>query len=497
MDPIGHPTAGQPTRATSPWVDAGLATVLAAVCGALYAATAQTRQYGDGGFLLTGFGLRPDGSADWPHALYFPAAAALSGAWPEASQATVLRALSAAPAALAVGFVYVLARAWGATRGPAMAAALLLAVSPGWWFFATTIELHALHAACVALCALVVLAAPWERPVAAAWIAAVPLPLLFLSHQSGLLLGPGLVLLAQFARRRRGLSALGPAPLMLLVVPLFTATILAAIPTAAALAGDGVDRLMQTSRATVHDHHREFSFAGLVEGWLQPLGLLLPVALVGLVRMRQRGWALAALLGLLVPSLVFFVAWGLPERGGYALPSAMFLAVLAALGLASFPRAAPAAGVLVVAQAALAWSALAAWDTPDWDERMRSRAAAVERLMPQRRGVLITFDHTLQSVTAELPGIEEILGHLLVLPALLDGTSPEVFAETLGRGLIRQCEASRDPLVLDLSHRTHALERDPRSRPYLDALEDWMRAHCTVVRQEDPRWDLFSIAGCR
>jgi hypothetical protein len=474
-----------------------VALALALASYALYRLTCQARQYGDGPLLVSVFSSQPEGGAWWSHALYLPLASALWRAGEWTYPADVLRVLSSIPAALAVGLTYGLARGCGAARTAAALGAALLAVSPGFWFFATTIELHALHAACVALCGCAILFAPWRRPLAAALIAAAPLPLIYLSHQSGLLMGPGLVLLVQVARRRRGLAPLPLSILLLAVGPLFLAAALAALPIGAALNGEPMAHLFGVGVDTVRSFDRGFAWRSLWDGWLQPLALVLPLAAAGVVRSRARGWMRIALLGLCLPPLAFFLTWGLPERGGYALGPGPFLAVLAALALPASARPALALGALLIAlQSAFAWRELRAWDGPGWDERMRSRAQAVERLMPER-GVLVGFDDRLQYVAELLPGVVEHAGYVALSGAVHSDQDPREFAEVVGRGLVRQCELAGRPVVVDLSHRTHAVERDPRARAYLDALEDWLSAHCTVTRQSDPGWELLALEGCR
>ena len=68
------------------------------------------------------------------------------------------------------------------------------------------------------------LLAPWQRPLLAGLLTAACLPLVFLSHQSGILLGPGFVLLAQVARKRRVGAGFRPGVLLLGIGPLFLAS---------------------------------------------------------------------------------------------------------------------------------------------------------------------------------------------------------------------------------------------------------------------------------
>src|SRR6185436_16334727 len=86
----------------------------------------------------------------------------------------------------------------------ALVALALLVLAPSLWFFGTTVEIHALHFGCVALVAAVTLLAPWRRPALALALTALAFPLLYWSHQAAFMLGPGWVLLVQYARSRHG-----------------------------------------------------------------------------------------------------------------------------------------------------------------------------------------------------------------------------------------------------------------------------------------------------
>lgn len=472
--------------------DAGIALALAVGFQLLYGLTFQTRQYGDSGWLLNVFAANPDGSGPWYHALYMPVAGLLARTFEWSSSAAVLRFISSGSGALGVALAYGLCRAWSTSRASALVASLLLGLSPAWWFFSTAIEVHTLHAACVGLVACAVLLAPWKRPILAALLVAALMPLLFFSHQTGVLLGPGMVLLGQFARRRRGLPPLRITSLLLLVGPLYLAALLTAIPTAAAMGSYPLDGFLDNSFGMLRGFDKPFSLGDFWSGWVWPLGLLLPLAGVGLLSRHSRGLARSTLLVLLLPSMLFFVVWGLFERGGYTLGTAAFLSVLCARALPRDGRRTLALGALLVAlQGSLAWRDLRAFDAPEWGEHLAARARATARALPGR-GVLISFDPRDQFIEALLPDVLEVPSYWILGRSMSLPRGPETFVAEVGALVERQLDRSSD-VAIDLGCRTMAVRRAPQALPYLDALEAWMGEHYEATRLDDPVWPMLRV----
>jgi hypothetical protein len=122
----------------------------------------------------------------------------------------------------------------------------------------TTVEVHALHSACVGLCVLVALLAPWRRKLPAALLVSAVIPLLFLSHQSGILLGVGFVLLARWGRRRDAATPFSAAELWLVLAPLFLAAFLGAIAFAAGSLENPVATFLGGTNTTVRTFERAF-----------------------------------------------------------------------------------------------------------------------------------------------------------------------------------------------------------------------------------------------
>lgn len=172
--------------------DATLAVCLSACAALLYLATLQDWYYGDASQLVHDFaqGIEDGRLEIWMHVLYTPAAFLVELALPGYQPVLALKLLSALAAAIALGGAFLLARFFGVTRRSALASAVLLSVTPAFWFFATMIEVHALHAAAVAVCACITVYAPWRKPMLAVVLSCVAFPLVYLTHRSGLLLGP-------------------------------------------------------------------------------------------------------------------------------------------------------------------------------------------------------------------------------------------------------------------------------------------------------------------
>jgi hypothetical protein len=475
-------------------VDGLVAVALGLTLFALYSATFQERHVGDGLPLVRMFVRSLDGPQVWPHVLYMPAARALYRMFDWSSPVHALCVLSSLGGAIGAACVYVVCRAFDATRAAAVLATLLLALSPGYWFYSTTIEVTGLHLGCVGLCAAVTLLAPWHRPLLAALITAAFLPLLFLSHQSGLFLGPGFVLLAQYARSRCAPPGFSMRTLIFGIGPLFLASFLFAILLSAHLQNKSFAELVGLNSRFVAEYQTETSLQTFYRLWLEPLGVLLPLALAAVALRGVRGWGLAAVAGLVLPSMAFFTLWGVDERGAYALAGACFVAVTsAALLVTRVPKWRVAAILLVVLQGAGGYASLAAFDAPVWGEENRSRARAVERVLGSR-GTLFSVNFRFQEIETELPLLTEINLYPDVYRAWSLREPTEVLAGEVGERIESAVELGGDPVALDVSFRI-AFESAPQHlKPYLDALEERLAATCSITRCDDARWPLWLLS---
>jgi hypothetical protein len=464
----------------------------------LYAATLQQRMTGDGASLSNYF-FFPGAGADYPHLLYVPAtklAGVLLGWIPSSDPILAPKLLSAICVALGCAATVLIARALGAGRAGSVFAALLVGVSPHAWFFGTTVEVHALHFAIVAWCGVATLLAPWDRPGLATLSTALLVPLLFLSHQTGALLGLGWVGLAQVGCARRGV----PLPLGRLLLGV-------AVPYAAAMVGALLlvgwvqTGTLALSTGAQGDYIGSFYtgqrlLRAVVEGWLVPLGLLIPLGLFGFLRRPPVPWSRAAVGALLVPQLLFVLAWGVLERGGYFLSTSPFAAGLGVCAIGTLGRGGLALRVCAVLALVLqgygARDLIRAFDT---GYEPAARVAHVEASLGDGARIL--------SAHPAAPRIELYTDAATELPlgpgiadAFTRGVSPEASAElseVLLAGLLQE-----GPLALDLSYRGdfERPETDERA-PYLDALERLLADRFVTRLHDHPSWPLLEIVELR
>jgi hypothetical protein len=392
-----------------------------------------------------------------------------------------------------VGCTFALLRAFGLARAAACLGAGLLAFSPAYWFFSTQVEVHALHGACVAGCALVTLSVPWRRPIAAAAMTACVLPLLVLSHQSGALLGAGFLALTQHARRLHGREPFGWSALLLGLGPLYLLGVLAGFPLSARLGRLSTSSLVEGSGEMLSGFWVGLSFANAWEGWLGAWGLLLPAALAGALSPSVSRWARAAPLLFVLPSASFFLLWGLPEKGGYTLGSSMFVAVLAATGLARLGRRAFGVGLALLAlQAAWGFLALRAFDAPQWQRRLEQRSEAIVSAFGSRGGV-ISLNLQFQYIEAVLPEVIELSLVEQLTVAVGKGGSSASFLQAAAPRLEALLARDDLPLLYDRGH-LEVMERvAPHTRGYSDALEAWLARRRRLVPVEGVDWPLVRL----
>jgi len=451
--------------------------VLGCAALALYLATPIQRGYGDGPNLVLLFadpaGLQPV----YNHALYLPLARLLSSAleWVrlELTPAETLTLYSQLSAALGLACSYLVTRALGGRRGPALLGTALFACAPPVWFYACLPEVHAPHFGAVSLVAVATLYAPWRKPVLAGALVTLLMPLLFLTHQTGLFLFPGWLLLIGLARARIS-TPFSARTLWLRVAPaiglsfglaLFFNASLRQIPLEASLA--------RSSQAVVT--HNGPILEGIWTGWLQPLALLWLPLIAGLVvlatRRDRRNLALA-LLAVELPSVLFFCWWGVPERGGYTLGGGAFLVTLAAIG---FERLSPPsrerglaalytpalALFLVVMQLSYARFERNLFDDPAVNAAMQERVESARTAFGSSEAphVLVSFDATNQTITAAAPEIRELRLRVPLFRAAERGEQPRKFAEN-ALLLVRDKSLGAE-LVLDRSYADFLEGDDP------------------------------------
>jgi hypothetical protein len=386
-----------------------LGSAIALGAGLVYACTFQTRFYGDGPGLASLHALALDEA--YYNVLYLRAARALRWLLSLAGVGdpfAALRLLSILPAALGLGTTFVMLRAAGAEVFGAFVSTLALAASPALWFFATTIEVHALDFATVAGVALLILVAPWRAPARALALVAAAFPSIVWAHVTSATLGPGLVFLVQSARARRTGERYSLPALLLgvggfLCLVLVLALVASHVLRTGSFAGLRSDVLAGTSLKVPHAPEACPVWS---HEWILPYGALVPLAAAGFARLRREPGLVAAIgLALGVP-LAFFLWWGVCERGGYFLGSAPFLLVPVAflLGRWSSGKGALAA-LLVAGHGLLARHEIAAFDRGfDPLERVAQVRAAIGE-----SGLLITVGRFAPDIRCYLPGVEELV----------------------------------------------------------------------------------------
>jgi len=483
--------------------DAAWAVGLGLCALALFVATPIARVFGDGSMLISLFAAREFGEVVYIHALYLPLARGLHDVLfalgVSLDPAATLLALSQLSASFGIAASFLVARAFGIQRTAAALAAAFLAISPPIWFFADTTEVHAPHFAIVGFVALVTLFGPWRRPVLATLLMAACLPLVFLSHQSGLLLFPGWLFLAQVGRRRvaepLSLRALfgGVAPAIAIALGL-------ALVIAARMRDVTLAESFGSSSSQVTAHMQGHLLAGLWNGWLRPLALLWLPVLVGAwyaIRRPHSGlWSSTrtlALLTLILPSLAFFLVWGVSERGAYSLGTATFLGVLAAFGIqVVLARPMPIAKLrwatattlgLLLLQATDARREVLAFDQSDIVNRTTQRAHAAEAafLGHPEPHLLFSIDPNGQSVTPIAPTIHEASLLPFLKGALENGHSPAEFAQK-ALAVIEILETkTHSTMLLDRSYTTLVTEY-PGSDAYISAIETALKDQYEITK---------------
>jgi hypothetical protein len=478
-----------------------LAAALALAVGALYALTFQTRWYGDGPGLASIHALGLE--ERYYHVLYLPLCDLVQRVLGGDDPFRVVRLMSVVPMALGIGLGYLVLRACAAPRAGTLVALAALALAPSTWFFGTTVEVHALLVASVALVAVVTLYAPWQRPRLALTLVVAAFPLLYCAHQAAFVLGPGWVLLVQYARSRHGTRYTWPQ-LLLLVGPLLLAALVAAVALSGWVRFGALAPLVgELEKQVLLERSQELApFAhASPPTWsaeaLLPLGVLVPLALLGCARLLRVRWLAPAIAALVLVPTAFFLWWGVYERGGYFLGCALFLAVPVAHLAGRVDRTALALAVpLLVAQAVLGWGALAAWngrfDPVERDAQVRAALGAGP-------GTLLSTSEGAPDVRCTLPALEEtsLLGFVRnACTRERRLLSPDEIVALLRPFLARLLERG-GPVAVELGYARVPPEESPSIAafaPHLAAIEHDLRARHTVRELEHPDWPLIVLA---
>ena len=447
----------------------------------------QSRMYGDGpglvGFCALGTG------QSYHHVLLLWVARGLNLVWLPDDPFLWPRALMLLGAGLCAAASYLLARGFGATRGGALGAILLLVTAPGFAFYATTIEIPILQAGVVGVVACVVLYAPWERPALAFALVCGSFPLVFLGHQSGALLGAGVVALVAHARARRAPSfswrvlLLGVGPLLLLVLLVTMALVSYARGEGFQLDFQGeVDFIEAYTQASTTSRF-------FTDGLFVPLACVGPLALVGAWRLRAERAHLLVLALLLLPSLGFFAWWAVPERGGYAVGLFALLAPLVARALPAGRAAWLVLAPCLFVNLGMSWHAVGEYDGRfDPAERKAQLAQVLDG-----SGVIINGHDHAPPAAIWWPEVREVaLTIEWIAVAAEHGQTAAQFAEFAAQYVASELETG--PLVLDLSWREVRGHRTlDGARPYWEALIALLQERFSTRLVAHPDWPLLVL----
>lgn len=380
-----------------------------------------------------------------------------------------------------VGVTYLIARCTGAPALPAILACCLLATTPAVWFFSTTIEVHALHGAVVALAALVCVSRHWRRPVVDTWVAGAATTLVFASHQSGALL-QGAFAVAAYVSWRAADSALGTLRSVKVIAPAFTVALVCGVAIGRSWAADMTSVHQGGLLAFLLESRQPMDLAEVAAMWIPTLALLWVVILAPLCEPdTRRRYGLLAVAAF-TPLLVFFTLQGVPERGAYAFG---FLPFVTAVGARALSRLAArhrwllaALAVAVLVQSMLARTDMRRFDDGSWAGRLAARGSHV-RSLGAGDMLLISFDHRMQIIEATHPEIREVDFLQPLVGAIKAGESLEALAARFEHVVAPLLGSPTFTVVVD---RGYALElhRAPELADAFRALEACMHSIATI-----------------
>lgn len=507
---MSRPGSPQPLRRA----DLGLAAGLFLAAAVLYCATRQEWLWNDGFGLVSRLAWNPE--ADWPHPGYLPTVRTLAWFRPSNWPYAPLLAASWLPGAVLAAGLFLLART-RLERGHALLLGGALVLSPLMWFFATTIEVHALHGAAVTggLCLLYVL--PWRRPRLALSLAVLCFVPAAATHLMASLLIPGWLALCHWLARSHG-RVLRSAHLGGLLLALFALELLVLWNSdadwwraSATRSGTQVEALAPLQAlsgiwAQIQRDAQPLRLAWLKEYLLSPLGwiygpLLWLLVLAGVARGFTRGDAGASTrpwLWFVLPLLLATAVWGVPNRGGYLMGVLPGLSVLAAQGYSDLSLRArwlPALAPLLLLS--VAWPAqreVLAWRETYAQEDRRERARSASEALGGR-GLLVSLDPRRQPIGFDQPGILEFQAAEQFIQGLQAGQTPALLAERISSEVERLHTTGLSPVAIDARWLTRAA--GPELEPYVRAFSEALNERFDLRTIPSPTWPLLRIEGQR
>jgi hypothetical protein len=469
-----QPVLEDPARAaTNAWPATAIAALAVALAvGALYLLQLQPRLYGDGPGLVSMVAL---GGSTY-HVAFLPLARAFASTLAGGDAVLAGQLACALPMAAAAGLLVPTFQRLGVSLRAASLGALVWATTPGALFFATTVEVHAPHAAAFALTLFAVTHAPWSRPVLATLLVVPALAALYWTHVSAPLLGLGLVLLVKVSAPRLSwpavLFGVGPAWLLAFVL---------AMSLAAAWRGLGFSPFAVDKELSIlSDYARTDDVVGVFWHNLVPYLVAAILGVGGLVS-GIPARARLAWVALVVPSWIFFTVWGVREFGGYFLPTTTLLAwAVASLRVLSVDRVRTfVVGAAVVSlQLVLGRLEIERWGE-GWD--YTDRAAIAHQALPDGGTLVVPW--------VDAPSVELWHDDVVEFPimqqisrGMLGGLPPESMS-VAAQGLAQLL--AEGPVAVDLSYRTRAEFHAVGGRlPFFEALEAALDDQYRVERHE-------------
>jgi len=472
------------------------AAAVALAAGSLFAVNPQARLHHDGCWMLWH---HASGEAlEALHLLHLPLAALLGNVLgPDR--------LLAAPAllsALCAGIgLFASALFWqriGVRPGRALSAAAVVAATPALAFWATQIDVHAVHFAGVALALLFTTYAAERTGALGVALGALAAALPVATHQSAPLLGFGFVFL--FLRLRGGRTTLGGvlrtgvvfAAAMAAVVVLSSIVRTGTLPFQGGFfgAGHGGEQLFLIRAGRQYFEHEGAGWGQ----WWRALHALAPLALLGLVRARgERLWTFA----FLAPATAFFLWWSVPEQGGYFVHQ---LPVLGYLLVRAVPRGFFGFLILVVVLVINVRAGLATVRAFDAGFDPARRAAIVRELAGEgTRPQVLGFVQDLPAIGLWVEGAERDVRAPELVEACLQNLDPAWFADvavgTLASEYAPAVWAQNRPLLIDLSNpgSFDRIPTGPVAEPYLQAIGERLALHFQVTWGEGGGWRIVRL----